>query len=140
MYDYFTDEADQVMMRANQEAERARLPHLGTEHILLALLDQEGGAAAKILTTLGLDREALRAGARQALAPGGGPLPRAAAAIQFAIEEARGRQPPVVGAEHLLLGILREPEGVAGSVLRGAGLTLERARAEVAAQSRTIDG
>ena len=138
MYELFTDQAREVALQAAQEAKLLDHEYVGTEHILLALVKQEKSDAVRILKNLGIDPQkvpletskfVLR-GSGEMLAMGRLPCtPRAKKVIEFAIEEALRFEPKCVDTRHLLLGLLREKEGVAAQLLMNLGLTLERVRA-----------
>ena len=138
-YDRFTDRAEKVMALARDEAERLKHDYIGTEHILLGLAKEGCGVAANVLEALGVDLgqirtevEALVKPAPESLPKSSMPLtPRARKVLGYAIEEARTLKHNYVGTEHLLLGLLREEEGLAAQVLLNLGLTLDRIRAEV---------
>jgi hypothetical protein len=140
MYERFTDRARKVMQLANQEAQRFNHEYIGTEHILLGLIQEGGGVAAHVLRkNLGIDlckarneiEKIVQAGTAM-VAPGKRPqTPRAKKLIEYAIEEARMLDHNYVGTEHLLLGLLRETEGVAAQVMMNMGLKLDRAREEI---------
>ena len=141
MYERFTDRARKVMQLANQEAQRFNHEYIGTEHILLGLVQEGSGVAANVLKNLDMDLRKIRGGVQQIVqhGPGGEQVvmgrlphtPRSKKVIEYAIEEARTLNHNYVGTEHLLLGLLREQEGVAAQVLMDMGLKLERVRDEV---------
>jgi ATP-dependent Clp protease ATP-binding subunit ClpC len=139
MYERFTDRARKVMQLANQEAQRFKHEYIGTEHILLGLVKEGSGVAANVLKNLDIDLGKIRAEVEKIVLPGPegttmGKLPqtpRAKKVIEFTIEEARNLNHDYVGTEHLLLGLLREEEGVAAQVLMNLGLRLEDVREEV---------
>ena len=141
-YERFTDRARKVMRLAHQEAHRFNHEYVGTEHILYSGLVQEGsGVAANVLKNLDIDLRKIRDEAERIIqhGPGGEQVvmgrlpntPRALKVIEYAIEEARRLKHNYVGTEHLLLGLLREEEGVAAQVLISLGLKLEDVREEV---------
>lgn len=138
-YNRFTDRARRVMLLAKKEAERLQHEYIGTEHILLGLLAEGAGAAAKVLQELGLDVKRVRLEVLQAspgLPPGTSVIGMrrqtepAQRVIDHAIEEARQLNHNYVGTEHLLLGLLRD-DHLAAQVLKIAGLDLARVRSEV---------
>ena|SRR3990167_1892512 len=137
MYERFTDRARKVMQLANQEAQRLNHECIGTQHILLGLVKEGSGAAAQVLKKLGVDLRDVRAESEKLIQPGQMPptmgklpqTPRAKQVIEYAMEEARNLNHNYVGTEHLLLGLLREQEGVAAQVLMNLGLKLEGVRA-----------
>jgi ATP-dependent Clp protease ATP-binding subunit ClpA len=141
MYERFTDRSRNVMQLANREALRFNHEYIGTEHVLLGLIKDDSGVAANALKNLGIDSRKVRLEIEKIIQMGPGrydgetrklPLtPRAKKAIEFAIEEARGLNHNYVGTEHLLLGLMREQEGVAAQVLMNVGLTAEHIRDEV---------
>jgi ATP-dependent Clp protease ATP-binding subunit ClpC len=141
MYERFTDRARKVMQLANQEAQRFNHEYIGTEHILLGLVKEGSGVAANVLKNLDIDLRKIRLEVEKIVqtGPGGeqvvmGKLPhtpRAKKVIEYSVEEARNLNHNYVGTEHLLLGLLREQEGVAAQVLMNLGLKLEDVREEV---------
>jgi ATP-dependent Clp protease ATP-binding subunit ClpC len=139
MYERFTDRARKVMQLANQEAQRFNHEYIGTEHILLGLVKEGTGVAANVLKNLDIDLRKIRLEVEKIVQAGPdmvtmGKLPqtpRAKKVIEYSIEEARTLNHNYVGTEHLLLGLLREQEGVAAQVLMNLGLKLEDVREEV---------
>jgi ATP-dependent Clp protease ATP-binding subunit ClpC len=141
MYERFTDRARKVMQLANQEAQRFNHEYIGTEHILLGLVKEGSGVAANVLKNLDIDLRKIRLEVERIVqhGPGGDNVvmgrlphtPRAKKVIEYSIEEARNLNHNYVGTEHLLLGLLREQEGVAAQVLMNLGLKLEDVREEV---------
>src|SRR3984957_5148888 len=139
MYERFTDRARKVMQLANQEAQRFNHEYIGTEHILLGLVKEGSGVAANVLKNLEIDLRKIRLEVEKIVQTGPdmvtmGKLPqtpRAKKVIEYSIEEARNLNHNYVGTEHLLLGLLREQEGVAAQVLMNLGLKLEDVREEV---------
>jgi ATP-dependent Clp protease ATP-binding subunit ClpC len=139
MFERFTDRARKVMALANQEAQRFNHEYIGTEHILLGLVKEGNGVGANVLRNLDVDVKKLRLEIEKLVKSGPdmvtmGKLPqtpRAKKVIEFAIEEARSLNHNYVGTEHILLGLLRESEGVAAQVLMNLGLKLEDVRQEV---------
>ncbi len=139
VYEYFTDEARKVMQLANQEAITRQHEYIGTEHILFALAKNANGIAATVLKSLNLSPERILAETEKIVQPGPNPVseqrlpqtPRAKKIIEFALMESRELGHNYIGAEHLLLGMLREQEGVAAQVLMNLGLKLETVRAEI---------
>jgi ATP-dependent Clp protease ATP-binding subunit ClpC len=127
------------MQLANQEAQRFNHEYIGTEHILLGLVKEGSGVAANVLKNLDVDLRKIRLEVEKLVQSGPdmvtmGKLPqtpRAKKVIEYAIEEARNLNHNYVGTEHLLLGLLREQEGVAAQVLMNLGLKLEDVREEV---------
>ena len=139
MFERFTDRARKVMALANQEAQRFNHEYIGTEHILLGLVKEGSGVGANVLKNLDVDLRKVRLEVEKLVKSGPdmvtmGKLPqtpRAKKVIEYAIEEARHLNHNYVGTEHLLLGLLREHEGVAAQVLMNLGLKLEEVREEV---------
>src|SRR5436309_10388431 len=141
MYERFTDRARKVMQLANQEAQRFNHEYIGTEHVLLGLVKEGSGVAANVLKNLDIDLRKIRLEVERIVqhGPGGEQVvmgrlphtPRAKKVIEYSIEEARNLNHNYVGTEHLLLGLLREQEGVAAQVLMNLGLKLEEVREEV---------
>ncbi len=139
MYERFTDRARKVMQLANQEAQRFNHEYIGTEHILLGLIKEGSGVAANVLKTLEVDLRKIRLEVEKLVQSGPdmvtmGKLPqtpRAKKVIEYSMEEARNLNHNYVGTEHILLGLLREQEGVAAQVLMNLGLKLEEVREEV---------
>ena len=139
MFERFTDRARKVMALANQEAQRFNHEYIGTEHILLGLVKEGSGVGANVLKNLDVDLRKVRLEVEKLVKSGPdmvtmGKLPqtpRAKKVIEYAIEEARSLNHNYVGTEHLLLGLLREHEGVAAQVLMNLGLKLEDVREEV---------
>ncbi len=139
MFERFTDRARKVMALATQEAQRFNHEYVGTEHILLGLVQEGTGVGANVLKNLGVDLQKVRMEVER-LAKSGPEMvtmgklpqtPRAKKVIEYAIEEARNLDHNYVGTEHLLLGLLREGEGVAAQVLMNMGLKLDEVREEV---------
>jgi ATP-dependent Clp protease ATP-binding subunit ClpC len=139
MFERFTDRARKVMALANQEAQRFNHEYIGTEHILLGLVKEGSGVGATVLKNLDVDIKKLRLEIEKLVKSGPdmvtmGKLPqtpRAKKVIEYAIEEARALNHNYVGTEHILLGLLRESEGIAAQVLMNLGLKLEEVRQEV---------
>src|SRR5438874_3304246 len=141
MYERFTDRARKVMQLANQEAQRFNHEYIGTEHVLLGLVKEGSGVAANVLKNLDIDLRKIRLEVERIVQTGPGSemvtmgklpqTPRAKKVIDYSVEEARNLNHNYVGTEHLLLGLLREQEGVAAQVLMNLGLKLEDVREEV---------
>ena len=139
MFERFTDRARKVMALANQEAQRFNHEYIGTEHILLGLVKEGSGVGANVLKNLDVDLRKVRLEVERLVRAGPemvtmGKLPqtpRAKKVIEYAIEEARNLNHNYVGTEHLLLGLLREHDGVAAQVLMNLNLKLEEVREEV---------
>ncbi len=139
MFERLTDRARKVMALANQEAQRFNHEYIGTEHILLGLVKEGSGVGANVLKNLDVDLRKVRLEVEKLVKSGPemvtmGKLPqtpRAKKVIEYAIEEARNLNHNYVGTEHLLLGLLREHDGVAAQVLMNLNLKLEQVREEV---------
>jgi ATP-dependent Clp protease ATP-binding subunit ClpC len=135
VYERFTDDARMTMVLAFREAQGRHQDHVGTEHVLLGLIDQPDCAAARILMSLDVSLQGLRlevekntSSSPDAATTGEPPTPLAKRAIEYAIEEARGLGHDRLDTGHLLLGLVRDPDGVAGRALRGEGLVVEVVR------------
>ncbi len=138
MFERFTDRARQVMVLAQEEARMLDHSHIGTEHLLLGLLHEGEGVAARALANLGVSLEAVRAQVDEMIgrgqrAPGGHiPFrPRAKKALELALRESLRLGDNYIGTEHILLGLIREGDGVAAQVLVELGASPERVRQQV---------
>jgi len=136
-FEKFSERARRVLTLAQDEAQRFNHTYIDTEHILLGLVREDEGVAAKVLTNLGVGlnkiRSALESTIQRSEKPSSseiGLTPAAKKVIELAIDEARHLGHNYIGTEHLLLGILRGEEGIAADVLSSFGVTIERARAE----------
>jgi ATP-dependent Clp protease ATP-binding subunit ClpC len=137
--DRFTKRARRVLTLAQEEALRLNHNYIGTEHLLLGLVREENGVAVKVLRELGVQpnqviRAVERTVGRGERAPFGKPTlaPRTKRVIELAVDEARLMGHHYIGTEHLLLGLVREGEGIAVNVLRGLGINLDRVRTQTA--------
>ncbi len=137
-FEKFSERARRVLTIAQEEARTLNHSYIGTEHILLGLVREEEGVAARVLTNMGVGLGKVRSAVEFIIGRGEKPTtgetgltPRAKKVIELAIDEARQLGHNYIGTEHLLLGLLREGEGVASSVLDSFGITLERTRAEI---------
>ncbi len=132
-----TDRARRVMTLAQEEADRLKHNYVGTEHLLLGLIKVEEGVAPIVLENLGVELHKIRSavefiiGRGESKEAGAGLTPRATKVVELAVDEARRLEDEKVDTEHLLLGVVREGEGIAASVLESLGVSLERVRAEV---------
>ena len=143
MYERFSDSIRRVMQLANQEAQRFNHEYVGTEHVLLGLVKEGSGVAANVLKNLDVDLRKIRLEVEKLVQSGPemvtmGKLPqtpRAKKVIECSMEEARNYGCNAAGTGHLLIGILREQEGVASQVLSSLGITLDRVRSAIAAAS-----
>ncbi|NOX59645.1 MAG: ATP-dependent Clp protease ATP-binding subunit [Planctomycetes bacterium] len=139
MFERFTDRARKVMALANQEAQRFNHEYIGTEHCLLGLVKEGSGVGANVLKNLEVDLRKVRLEVERLVKSGPDMVtmgrlpqtPRAKKVIEYAIEEARNLNHNYVGTEHLLLGLLREQDGVAAQVLMNLNLKLDEVREEV---------
>jgi ATP-dependent Clp protease ATP-binding subunit ClpC len=139
MFEHFTDRARKVLALANQEAQRLNHEYIGTEHILLGILKEGGGVAANLLKGLGIDLQRAHKEVRKLVKTTpdmvtNGELPktpRTKQVFKYAIEEATNLHHNYIGTEHLLLGLLRDCDGVAAQILLNLGLKLEQVRREV---------
>lgn len=137
-FDKFTDQARRVLRLSQEEAQRFRHTYIGTEHLLLGLIREDEGIAAQVLRTMGVElkqvREAVESiigrGDRVVLGGEVGLTPRAKKVIELAVDEARRFDHHYIGTEHLLLGLIREGEGIAAGVLESQGVKLDQARTE----------
>jgi ATP-dependent Clp protease ATP-binding subunit ClpC len=136
-FDKFSERARRVLSLAQEEAQRLNHNYIGTEHILLGLVKEEEGVAARVLINMGVSLPKMRSAVEYVIGSGekghtgAGLTVRAKRVIELAIDEARQMGHNYIGTEHLLLGLLRENEGVASGVLDSFSVTLERARAEI---------
>ena len=136
-FEKFTERARKVLTLAQEEAQRFNHNYIGTEHILLGLVQEGEGVAAKVLSNLGVALDNVRSAVEFIIGRGEravsgeiGLTPRAKRVIELAVDEARRLNHNYIGTEHLLLGLLREGEGVAASVLESLGVSLDKVRAE----------
>ncbi|WP_213997336.1 MULTISPECIES: ATP-dependent Clp protease ATP-binding subunit [Tepidanaerobacter] len=134
----FTERAQKVIAHAQEEARRLNHNVVGTEHLLLGLLREDEGIAARALKNLGVDADKVRNQVEMMIGVGPfavqGPIgytPRAKRVMELAIDESRRLGHNYVGTEHILLGLIREGEGVAAQVLTNLGVSLDKAREEV---------
>jgi hypothetical protein len=137
-FDKFTDHARRVLTLSQDEAQRFNHNYIGTEHLLLGLVREEEGTAARVLGNLRIDLDKVRTATEFIIGRGDvqvhgevGLTPRAKRVIELAIDEARTFGHRYIGTEHLLLGLVREGEGIGAGVLESMGVTLDRTRAEV---------
>src|SRR5215212_8631388 len=138
-FDKFTERARKVLTLANEEAQRFNHNYIGTEHILLGLVREGDGIAARVLANMGIELPKVRSAVEFIIGRGGrmvvgeiGLTPRAKKVIELAVAEARRLNHTYIGTEHLLLGLVREGEGIAFGVLESLGVSLERVRTETA--------
>ncbi len=139
MFGRYSERAQRVILLAQEEARRLGYNYVGTEHLLLGLIREGTGIAAKAMQNLGIDLEQVRFEVEKIIGRGTGPVggdigytPRAKKVVmELALEEARHLGHNYVGTEHILLGLIREGEGVAARVLENMGADLEKVRREV---------
>ncbi|MFA7677557.1 MAG: ATP-dependent Clp protease ATP-binding subunit, partial [Candidatus Omnitrophota bacterium] len=141
MFNRFTERARKVLVLAKEEARRFNHDYIGTEHILLGLIREGEGVACAVLQNLGADLERLRIEIEKLVSTGSvasvlGDIPftpRAKKALELAAEEARSLSHNYIGTEHILLGLLREEEGIASQVLFSLGVDLRKVKNEITA-------
>ena len=139
MFDRFTDRAKKVMNLARQEAQRFNHEYLGTEHVLLGLVQEGSGVAANVLKNMGIDLNKIRTEVEKIVKTGPSMVtmgqlpftPRAKKVLELSMEEAGNLGHNYIGTEHLLLGLIKENEGIAAQVLMNLGVKLEDVREEV---------
>ena len=136
-FEKFSERARRVLSLAQEEAQRFNHTYIGTEHILLGLVRETDGVAAKVLSNLGVELNKVRSAVEFIIGRGErtttgeiGLTPRAKKVIELAVDEARRLQHNYIGTEHLLIGLMREGEGVPAGVLESLGVTLDKIRAE----------
>src|SRR4249920_1661767 len=138
MFERFTDRARRVVVLAQEEARVLDHNYIGTEHILLGLIHEGEGVAARALESLGISLEAVRTQVQEMIGPGDEAptghipfTPRAKKVLELSLREALGLGHNYIGTEHILLGLIREGEGVAAKVLIKLGGNLDRVRQQV---------
>ena len=136
-FEKFSERARRVLSLAQEEAQRSNHNYIGTEHILLGLVRETEGVAARVLSSLSVDLSKVRSAVEFIIGRGEKPAqgeigltPRAKKVVELAVDEARRMNHTYIGTEHLLIGLLREGEGVAAGVLESLGVTLDKVRAE----------
>jgi len=142
MFGRFTERASRALLLAQEEARRLNHDYVGTEHILLGLVRLGEGVAADVLQNLGIDLERVRIEVEKLVGKGRSMLvlgeipftPRAKKVLELAMEEAQALKHNYMGTEHLLLGLIREEEGIAARVLQNLGADLEKIREAVISQ------
>jgi len=137
-FDKFTERARRVLSLAQEEAQRFNHNYIGTEHLLLGLVREGDGLAAKVLANLGIELNKVRSAVEFIIGRGDtmvmgeiGLTPRAKKVIELAVDEARRLNHHYIGTEHLLLGLVREGEGVAARVLENMNVELPKVRTAV---------
>ena len=138
MFERFTDRARRVVVLSQEEARLLNHNYIGTEHILLGLIHEHDGVAAKALASLDISLESVRAEVGEIIGPGGEEprghipfTPRAKRVLELSLREALRLKHNYIGTEHILLGLLREGDGVAAQVLVKLGADLARVRHQV---------
>ena len=136
-FDKFTDRARKVLSLAQEEAQRFQHNYIGTEHLLLGLVREGEGVAAKVLSNLGVELNKVRDAVEAIIGRGDrivlgeiGLTPRAKKVIELAVDEAHRLNHHYIGTEHLLLGLVREEEGIAAMALQSLGVNLEKVRTQ----------
>ena len=136
-FEKFSERARRVLSLAQEEAQRFNHNYIGTEHILLGLVRETEGVAARVLANLGVDLNKVRSAVEFIIGRGERPAqgeigltPRAKKVVELAVDEARRMNHTYIGTEHLLIGLLREGEGVAAGVLESLSVTLDKVRTE----------
>lgn len=137
-FDKFTERARKVLSLAQEEAQRFNHNYIGPEHLLLGLTRMDDCTAAKVLRNLGVDLGKVRSKVEFIINRGDrivlgdiGLTPRAKKVVELAVDEARRLNHHYIGTEHVLLGLVREGEGVAADVLESLGVSLEKVRAQI---------
>ena len=138
MFNRFTQRAQKVLQLAQEEAIRMKHESIGTEHILLGLIREGGGIAAKAMEAIEVSPQVIEQGIEELVGVGTGDVgpivhytPRAKKVIELSVDESRKLGHSYIGTEHLLLALIREGEGVAARVLNNAGVSLNKARQQV---------
>jgi ATP-dependent Clp protease ATP-binding subunit ClpC len=139
MYERFSDSARLVMQRANEEAQLLNHEYIGTEHVLLAIVEDENCVAANVLRHLEIDVRSVPREIEKLVKNGPDVLPKrrrpetpsAKKVIEYSMEEARKMEHRYVGTEHIVLGLLREQHGIAAHVLTQLGVSLDAARQQI---------
>ena len=137
-FEKFSERARRVLSLAQEEAQRFNHNYIGTEHILLGIVRETDGVASKVLVNLGVELNKVRSAVEFIIGRNDAPIskegigltPRAKKVIELAVDEARRSNHNYIGTEHLLIGLMREGDGVAASVLENLGVNLDKVRAE----------
>jgi uncharacterized damage-inducible protein DinB len=146
-FDKFTERARKVLQLAQEEAQRFNHNFIGTEHFLLGLVREGDGVAGRVLNNMGVELQKVRSAVEFIIGRGDrmvmgdiGLTPRAKRVIELAVDEARRLNHHYIGTEHLLLGLVREGEGIAAGVLESLGVSLEKVRREVIVVLKSSSG
>ena len=138
MFERFTEKARKVVVKAQDEARYLKQNYIGTEHLLLGIIDENDGIASKVLIEMGITLEEVRAAVKTVITEGSSEsyehipfTPRAKKVLELSLREALQMGHNYIGTEHILLGLLREGEGVAARVLNSLGITLENVKETV---------
>ncbi|HEV2656436.1 MAG TPA: Clp protease N-terminal domain-containing protein [Ktedonobacteraceae bacterium] len=136
-FDKFTERARKALALSQEEAQRLQHNYIGTEHLLLGLIREDEGVAAKVLLNLGVRLDVVRQNIATTIGRGDqaipvsiGLTPRSKKVIELAVDEARTMNHHYIGTEHILLGLVREGEGIAALTLESMGVQLARVREE----------
>jgi ATP-dependent Clp protease ATP-binding subunit ClpC len=147
MFERFTERARQVVVLAQDESRAFKHDYIGTEHILLGLLREEEGLAARVLESLGVTVEYVRAQVARIVGPGekatAGQIPftpRTKKVLELSLREAISLGQNYIGTEHILLGVLKEGEGVAAHILLDRGVDVEKIRNEIVRRYKGAPG
>src|SRR5215212_337308 len=137
-FDKFTERARKVLTLAQEEAQRFNHNYIGTEHLLLGLVREGDGVAARVLSNMGVQLPKVRSAVEFIIGRGEGAVvgeigltPRAKKVIELAVDEARRLEHHAISTADLLLGLVREGEGIAAGILESLGVNLDNARAQV---------
>ncbi len=137
-FDKFTERAVKVLTLAQEEAQHCNRNYIGTEHLLLGLVREREGVSARVLANMGVELSKMRLAIEFIIGRGDrmvmgetGLTPPAKKVIELAVDEARRLNHRYIGTEHILLGLVREGEGIAAGVLEGLGVSLDKVRAQV---------
>ena len=143
MFERFTEQARRVVVAAQEEARMLGHNHIGSEHLLLGLLHEQGGTAADVLAAAGITAEAARAQVRELAGPAGkspaGPIPftqRARKVLELSLREALEQRSRYIGTEHILLALMRDADDVGARVLERLGGSLSALRQRVLEEAR----
>jgi ATP-dependent Clp protease ATP-binding subunit ClpC len=147
-FDKFTERARKILSLAQEEAYVLNHDYIGTEHLLLGLVRERDGIAARVLSNLGVDLDKVQSGVEFIIGHGDRSLesttidltPRSKQVIKLAADEARRLNHNYIGTEHLLLGLVREGEGIGAGVLESLGVNLEKVRTQTIQVLNQNDG
>src|SRR4030043_2448890 len=138
MFERFTERARKVVVKAQDEARFLKQNYIGTEHILLGLIDEREGIAARVFYELNVSFDEIKSAIREVVTEGTSEsyehipfTPRAKKVLELSLREALQMGHNYIGTEHIMLGLLREGEGVAARVLNGMGVTLDNVKEKI---------